>query len=238
MAVTFRQMLNRVLNNLGEPELPSTDTALSEAYHLLLRNIFNQVKEECEDSHNWRALRTTQAVTVASGGNSIVISNANERSRLVRVQDARLGGERALVFDVTTTGAEARVKEVDIAFLLMRRKQAPADTGQYAAYFAVDNRASDNVYLEVFPLSTAAQNYEVELFVPQARFEGTSSDIDTSITVPHMPIELGMTYFAMEERGEALGPQGLFTEQRYRTALQNAIARDSAEQGNYELVPV
>ena len=74
--------------------------------------------------------------------------------------------------------------------------------------------------------------------MPQARFEGTSTDIDTSITVPHMPIELGMTYFAMEERGESLGPNGMFTEKRWQTALMNAIARDNAEQGEYTLIPV
>ena len=74
--------------------------------------------------------------------------------------------------------------------------------------------------------------------VPQARLEGATGDIGTSISIPHMPVELGMTYFAMEERGEELGPNGLFTEKRYQTSLNNAIARDVAELGELNLVPV
>ena len=68
MAVTFRQMMNRVLNNLGESEIASSTAAISDTYLLLLRNILNQVKEEVEDAHNWRALRVRVTATVAANG--------------------------------------------------------------------------------------------------------------------------------------------------------------------------
>ncbi len=239
MAVTFRQMMNRVLNNLGEEEISSATTAIVQPYHLLLRNIFNQVKEEVEDAHNWRALRVRLTATVAANGETIALTSANERSRVMRVQVPLNGMERSLVFDITTTTSPVRIRERDLADLWLLRENDPDTETLTASYFAVDNTVADVVNLEVYPSATGtAQNYIVYMTVPQARFEGTSSDIGTSISIPHMPIELGMTYFAMEERGEELGPNGLFTEVRYRDAMGRAIARDAAESGDLNLVPV
>ena len=231
--------MNRVLNNLGEDEVASTVTALAEPYHLLIRNLLNQVKEEVEDAHNWRALRVRLTATVAANGETIALSNANERSRVIRVQEPLRGQEVALVFDITDTANPIRIPEMDLHELYLRREQDPDTETLTAAHFAVDNTVADVVNLEVYPSATgAAQNYAVYMTVPQARLEGTSSDIGTSISIPHMPVELGMTYFAMEERGEELGPNGLFTEKRFQTSLNNAIARDVAELGELNLVPV
>ena len=239
MAVTFRQMMNRVLNNLGEAEIADATASITDSYHILLRNIFNQVKEEVEDAHNWRALRVRLTATVAANGETIALTSANERSRVLRVQEPLYGMERALVFDITTTTNPVRIRERDLYDLYLLRESDPDTETLTASYFAIDNTVADVVNLEVYPSATGtAQNYAVYMAVPQARFEGTSGDIDNSISIPHMPIELGMTFFAMEERGEELGPNGLFTEARYADAMARAIARDVAESGDLNLVVV
>ena len=121
----------------------------------------------------------------------------------------------------------------------MLRENDPDTETLTASYFAIDNTVSDAVNLEVYPSATGtAQNYAIYMIVPQARIEGVAGDIGTSISIPNMPIELGMTYFAMLERGEELGANSLFSEARYQDALGRAIARDNAESGDMNLVPV
>ena len=240
-AATFRTMMNRVLNNLGEDEIAGATTAISEPYHLLLRNILNQVKEEVEDSHNWRALRVTATATIAASANSVVLtaSEVNERSRLVRIQEPLYGTELAVAYDITDTTNRIRIREIDLWQLLkMRRETSTNTTGSPAAYFAIDNTGADVMRLRVTPLASTAQDWQIDFITPQERLEGDTGDIDTNIEVHHMPIELGMTYFAMEERGEEMGPNGLFTEKRYVDALNRAVARDTAETGELNLVVV
>ena len=239
MAVTFRQLMNRVLNNLGESEIPSATTAISSNYHKLLRNILNQVKEEVEDAHTWRSLRSVETITIAAGANSAIITNGNERTRLVRLQEPQFGEERALVFDVTTATAPKRIREIDLNFLLYKREQdGDQSANDPASYFAVDQKTTGTLYMEVFPLSVLAQSMEATMIIPQARYEGDSGDIDTAIEIPTMPLEMGMTYFALLERGEELGPNSLFSRERFDDATDRAIARDAGESGDFNLVPV
>ena len=60
-----------------------------------------------------------------------------------------------------------------------------------------------------------------------------TADLDQVIKVPVRPIYVGAVWHAMEERGEELGTRGFFNEARFNEALSTAIARDSAEQGDY-----
>jgi hypothetical protein len=47
---------------------------------------------------------------------------------------------------------------------------------------------------------------------------------------------MGVTWYAMEERGEELGVNALFSEQRYANMLNAHVSRDLAEQGEAQLV--
>lgn len=239
MAVTFRQLLNRVLNNLGEDELSSSATAISSAYHKQLRNMFNHVKEEVENAHNWRALWSTETVTVTASSESAAITNANGRSRLVRVRDAENCELVPLVFDKTNASSPYRLYELDYSELLRRRATnttEPQSNGP--TYFALDNSSGDTLNLVVYPSSTVERTIEITLVIPQSRFEGDSGDIDTEIEVPSMPIELGVTWHAYEERGEELGPNSLFSQSAYLRSLTEHVSRDEAEQGSNDLVAI
>ncbi len=72
------------------------------------------------------------------------------------------------------------------------------------------------------------------LVVPQGRL--ADDDLDTEITIPTRALELGTLWWAFEERGEELGSGAVFSERKYRTALDDAIGIDQAAQGDLQLV--
>src|SRR6266404_6203370 len=99
MAMTFRQLLNSVLQTIGSPQVPATQTTVTDTYQLQVATFLNQIREEVEDAWNWRALwvtyninylqnNTTQAIV-----DSVTAAVPNTRSRTVRMEDKRVGKE-------------------------------------------------------------------------------------------------------------------------------------------------
>lgn len=233
---TYRQALNRVLEKLGEDTVLDAVSTLTEDYHILVGSFLNDVKEEIEDAHNWRALRQFINVTITADTSSATITGANERSRVVRIFQAEAGGSVPLVFDTTSASDVAPLTEIDLAELIYRDTVDPDGRGD-PVYFAVDNSSGDVLTLYVWPRPSSQRTIKVGLIVPQDIL--STSDLATTIKIPIRPLLTGVTWYCLEERGEELGVNGLFSEARFRDALNSAIARDSAEQGdNYELVPV
>lgn len=237
MATTFRQAINRVLRAISEDEVGDSVSVLTDSYHLLVATFVNQIREEVEDAHNWRKLRQTISVTVPAGSSTATITGTNERSRLYREYDQIAGVERPLVIDVTTAGAEHSLVEIDLARLLYLEQVSPVQNATYSTQFAIDDASGDTVDLRVYPVANVNRTYQVTMVVPQTRFND-STDLDTAILVPIRPVELGAIWYALEERGEELGVNAIFSEKKYRKALDDAISRDAAEQGGYNLVPV
>jgi hypothetical protein len=239
-------MLNRVLSNISEEELDSGETELTDTYHKLIRNFINTIKEEIEDSHNWSCMRRTCTSTV-TGGNGYssnfqyAAADIPSNSRLARMPIPTAGCYKNLMFDVTDSGDEYRMIEMDLKEIVDRLVLNDEQVAE-PAHFALDPSASA-VVARVHPIPVANRSLQGEFYVPQDSFVGDSNDIDTSINLPPGAIkalELGATWFALEERGEELGTNVSFAEQRYRTALDTAINRDDTEgSGNdYDLVPV
>lgn len=235
MATSYRKLLNNVLVALREDQIDSGTSTITDEYHLLLGLFVNQIKEICEDMHNWRALRASEDLTVTAGSTSGTFTNANERSRILRVQDEMVGEERALVFDVTDSTNPYRLHEIDMAELL-RRREGDTSTGGDPQYVAMDNTGENAMALQVFPTPTDTRTIRVYTINPQAELE--AGDLDTNIKIPSRPIEAGVIWYALEERGEELGVRGLFNEEVFNRILGAAVARDAAEQGEYQLVPV
>lgn len=236
MATTFRQLLNRALRLTGETEIQSAETEATNANHLLIAEMANEIKNEVEAAHNWRALRQTVTISFASV-NSATITEADERSRVVRVMDPLHGREVPLVWDVSDSSNPIQLWEVDLPELLRRREMDP-DTTNDPYCFALDNSAGDVLKMEVYPTPSDTRTIKAMLIIPQARLDaGDSTDIDTNIKVPTRPILLGLIRYIMEERGEELGINSQFSEEKEYKALQDAISLDQAEQGGYNLVP-
>ncbi len=240
MAVNYRQMLNRVLRTLGEDEIGSSVAELATDYNKLVGNFLNQIKEEIEDAHNWRSLRTVLSNVVLANTSSIALTGSNERSRLVRTLDTRFNrgfGAVPLVFDTTDNPDPAPLHELDISELLYREQLDPdLRASNDVSHFAIDDSTGDELLVRVWPTPATARTIVAHMVVPQARLGDT--DLDTNITIPTRALEVGTLWYALEERGEELGINALFSEERYNNALNDAIARDSAESGGMDLVIV
>jgi hypothetical protein len=234
---TFRQVMNRVLTNLTEDEISGSTTEITDTYGRLVRNFINHIKEEMEDAHQWRGLQTEIDVSVPASAESADVTGAGDRARLVRQFDSRYQGEIPMVFNVTDADDPFTMVELDLQELRRRRElDTTQNYPQESGFFAL-NLTSDGVQLEVYPTSSQAQTIRCFFVIPQDRFAADASDLDTEVTVPATPLELGATWYALEERGEELGVRSPFSQDRYRAALDAAISRDSAEQGeNIELV--
>ncbi len=235
MATTYRQLLNNVLVALGEDEISSSASTIMSKYHKLLGLFVNQIKEIVEEEHNWRALRSTITATVAASASSGTLTTANERSRLLRVYDEQRGEEVPLVFDITDTNNPTRLYEVDASELL-RRRRMDTSNGNDPQFFFIDNTGEDAMSIQVYPTPTDERTIEVTMIVPQDRLD--ADDLDVNIKIPSRPVEMGVIWYALEERGEELGTNGLFNEATFDRSLGAAVARDAAEQGDYQLVPV
>lgn len=236
MAVTLKQLLNRALRITGEDEISDSTTEVNDPNQLIVAEMANQIKEEVEAGHNWRALRQTVTVAMASV-NSAAITEADEKSRVVRIQEPMHGREVALVFDITDANSPSMLVEMDLPELIRRRTMNP-NTTQDPTYFALDNAAGDVLNIEVYPTPNTTRTIQLTLVIPQARLDAAdTTDLTTAIKVPVRPIELGLIRYILEERGEELGINSQFSEEKEGIALRDAISLDVAESGGINLVP-
>jgi hypothetical protein len=236
MAVTLRTLMDRILRPLGETEVGSAISSLSSAYHKLLLTFINQIKEEVEDAHQWRALRQLASCTITAGQYSGIITGANDRSRLLYVPSE--DGFVPLIFDVTNSTQPYNLPEQDLARWVYDLTLDPVTSvNAQPSYTALDNTSGDVLKLCVFPKATTDRNYKVGLVVPQTWLE--PSDLDVVIQIPTRPILQGALWYAFTERGEEQGQNGAFSEERYRQAVDDAISRDAAAQGDaIDMLPV
>ena len=235
MATTFLQLTNRVLQTIGEDEIDSTATEIVDPYQKLVATYVNQIKEEVEDAHNWRKLIQTVTVTILAGAETATITGTNERSRLYRDGSNYARGHVPLVTDVTTAGQEYALREGNLANMLNKGLRNTTQDSDFSTEFCIDDRSGDELDLRVYPPALTDRTYVVTLIVPQNRigFDETS----TVISIPTRPIELGAVWYCLEERGEELGVGAVFSEKKYRMALDDAITRDATESGqNTQLV--
>lgn len=250
---TLMTVLNRVLTSIREQPISPLVTTIIDPYQLVLLEFFNQVREEVEDAVNWRSLQQTFTVTVAANTSFANIVGSNERSRLVRVPISA-GGQGGggfspsvmpsdrvvpLVFDITTptTTGKFGLEEMPLATLQYKTVTTNAQTTANPIAFALgmgnpdDSEAgTSEVVLYVYPPPNVARTIQITLVVPELTYLPT--DVARNIYVPTLPIVHGLQWMAREERGEELGPQGIYTEERYRNILDDAVGRENQEQGN------
>jgi hypothetical protein len=241
MAMTFRQLLNSVLIDIGSATIPTSNTTITDTYQLQVAGFLNKIKEEVEDAWNWRALWVTYTFVYQPAvlSQPIIDMNTgatpNERCRTVRMTDKRVGREVALCFDITSFGIPFPMAEAPKAGLLYFNTVFNQVPVQYSTTFAVDNTGGSGVSLLVYPGANQARTVQITLCNPVPRIDptvaGSTGGLDTIISIPTQPIEYGTIWYALQERGEELGTSTIFTEERYRTALDDAIARDSEESG-------
>lgn len=171
---------------------------------------------------------------------SLTLAIPNARSRTVRMQDKRVGKEVALCFDVTSFGIPFPLEEMKKAQTYYFNTVLNQTPVAYSTGFTIDNTQGDQMNLLVYPPANANRIIQLTLCTPVPRIDptvaGSTGGLDTLITVPTQPIEYGTIWYALQERGEELGTSTVFTEERFRVALDDAIARDQDESGGIEMI--
>lgn len=190
--------------------------------------------------------------TFANFGNTQLIvdqvtgATPNSRSLLIRQQNPKFGREMGLVFDVTSFGIPFLMSEIPQADLVYYNTVLNQTPVTYSTNYAVQDLGNDTVNLLVYPGANANRTIRVTMKVPQPRINnqiGTATypwiaavGLDSPLLLPTRVIELGASWYALSERGEELGTSSLFSEERYRVALDAAVAVDQGEQGDLQLI--
>lgn len=238
---TYRQIINRVLVAVGQADdqVDSAAISLTDKYHIKVAQFVNDILEEVEGAAQWRVLRTRDTVTISADAVSGALTNSNERSRAFKVHDANRGELVPLVFDVTDGSAQRRLQEMDLAELIRRDQSASnATQGNGPVWYALSPTAS-GMDIFVYPRTSTAINIEADMVIPTSRLpHGTLAELSAVIQVPTLPVALGSTWWAQEDLGEELGPQGQRAEIRFRLELAGAVSLEHAQQGFDTLVPV
>lgn len=237
--MTLRELMNRVLRATGQAQIPCETTVLDEENHLLMLEFINQFKEEIE-GYNFRSLKQTH-LTIVPPSTGLAFVGAPDttvsgRSRLQRVHDARFGRLVPNVYDITDATKPFRLQEMDTPLIY---DQLSMDGGQTAAtpeHFSLDVNTAQLLVLRLYPVPNVQRTVGMTLFVPQRYLD--VGDLDTEIWVPTRALTIGAIWYVLQERGEELGQGSMFTEERYRKALDDEVATDVAEAGDLELVPV
>lgn len=186
------------------------------------------------------ATATQSVINTTAIIDSLTLAVPNARSRTVRMQDKRVGKEVALCFDVTSFGIPFPLEEMKKAQTYYFNTVLNQTPVAYSTGFTVDNTQGDQMNLLVYPPANANRIIQLTLCTPVPRIDptvaGSNGGLDTLITVPTQPIEYGTIWYALQERGEELGTSTVFTEERFRTALDDAISRDQDESGGIEMI--
>lgn len=236
--MTFMELINKVLTAIGQGDDPVT-AAVSDTYQLKVAQFVLDFLEEVEGAAQWRALRTRVSATITAGSNSIALSGVNRNTKLWYENNEHESRGDPLCFDVTSSSAQYPLRMMDLATLLyLDQENSNQAQSSQPSHFAIE-RTATGVTVYVSPRPSAERNIEIDLLVPQAPdLDATdSSDLATTIKVPVLPVQYGASWWAMEDRGEELGPRGDKAEKRYRDLLADAVATEQAEQGFDNLVP-
>jgi hypothetical protein len=232
------ELINKVLTAVGQGDSPVV-AAISDTYQLKVAQFVLDFLEEVEGAAPWRVLRSRVSATIAVNGNSIALTGVNRNTKLWYENDEYTQRADPLCFDVTNTSSQYALRLMDLATLLrMDQEASNVALNAQPSHFAIE-RTATGVTLFVHPRVSVECNVEIDLLVPQAPdLDATDlTDLNTAIKVPNLPVQYGASWWAMEDRGEELGPRGDKAEKRYRDLLADATATEIAEQGFDSLVP-
>ena len=223
-------LINSLLVRLRESTVA---TPTENSYSKLLAQFINDAKNDMEDTgHGWSAYITQVSDTILADGSTTTydITETNDRSYLMRY-----GGNQRLpmAFDATS-GENAQLYDIPYDKLIRDRDldpngvQAVDRPGEFAIVADADGRGWTIETRNPVTSGGTARTWETWWYIPQDDLSTTSdTDSSTEILLPRRPIELRALYYALEERGEVLGPRsGVNAWQRSELAIAAAIETD------------
>jgi hypothetical protein len=236
--MNYREIINRVCRVTGDELVECSATELTSDRHIQIGEFLNQVKDEIEGSHNWRALRSfVTVVPAADVGIGIFSENIPRNSRIIRIHDAHNGQLVPLAWDISVPAQPVPLREVDLSVVQYKLATAgPLQNtyGEPQIFSLSPTGATLTSY--TWPVCQTSRILYFGMTCPQAYLD--VDDVGQEVYIPARALLMGTIWYTLQERGEELGAGSMYTEERYRAALDADIAIDAAEQGEYELVPV
>lgn len=235
---TLLSIVNRVLVRLREDTVTATtDTD----YSVLVADFVADAIDEVAEAHQWESMRHKVIVdlvastdkydltrTVANGGgvrNSTDVAKADSELQWL---DSNMP-EIYLFDDDSDIDAEGFIW---VTREVMRRlkNQDRTDTNQdptYASVYAeTDSSGVPRLYLQVYPIPTAARVVEMSFWTKPDTLDTDNSDDAVTVRAPERPVMMLALMYALNERGEEIGEPGNLAERRYIDALGAAIEKD------------
>lgn len=230
-------VINSLLRRLRESTVA---TPTENSYSQLLAQFINDAIADMEDTgHNWSAYITQVTDTITADGSTTTfdITETNDRSYLLRYgANQRL----PMAFD-TTSGENAQLWDIPYDMLIRDRDLNPngQDAVDQPTTFAIvsdsDGRGFSLELANPVTSGGTARTWETWWYIPQTELSVTAdTDSGTNILLPRRPLELRALYYAMEERGEVIGPRsGSNAWQRSQDAIAAAIEIDQQVNKNW-----
>jgi hypothetical protein len=230
-------IINSILTRLRESTVA---TPTESGYSKLIAQFINDAKADMEDAgHNWSAYITQTADTILADGSTTTydITETNDRSYLLRYgANSRL----PMAFDATS-GENAQLWDVPYDKLIRDRdldQDGVAAVDQPTTFAIVADSDGRGWSIELAQPVTSggtARTWELWWYLPQDDLSTTTdADSSTEILLPRRPLELRALYYALEERGEVMGPRaGVNAWQRSELAVAAAIEIDQQVNKNW-----
>ena len=189
---------------------PSSVSASPES--LLIGELVNQAKHDCENAWPWLELRTVLGVVTVSGTVAYSLTDFGERYKIDRVY---CHTNKADIYQGNYVSFDERTA-------LQNVLSGWPDEWRVSG---VDSNGDPKIELHPTPDDT----YTVQVYATVAQ-AALSADSDV-LQIPSLPVVLGAYALAIKERGDNGGTTMDSAERAYRMALQDAIAQDNLAAG-------
>lgn len=199
-------MVNNLLRRLRETEVAQVSES---AYSKLIATYINDAIQDMEDTgHQWSAYITQVDDTILADGTlTYDITETNDRSYLMRLPTC---DSIPMAIDITTDEVQP-LQDVAYSELLRARNLSttPSQTKEFPRTFAIKSDSDGRGFsIELLWGADNARTWRTWWYVPQTELSTTdNTDASTEILLPRRPIELRALYYALEERGEVMGPR-------------------------------
>ncbi len=217
--MTYLELVNQVMRRVREAQVSTVDQT---EYSSLIASFINDARAQVQDAWEWSTLRTPVNINLVVGQYNYPTS-LNEGSVLMHEPECG----KPLAWDITSPNP-SQLFERSLDYV---EDQFYTDTTHpdiaIPTFFAVDNSAS-SPSIRLYEKPAEVRSWRFVFKQPQ---EDLEDDTDI-LLIPWRPVVLLAANWALNEKGEEIGTPGSVAEQRYLTALSDAIAIDSRKSLN------
>jgi len=203
--MTYLQIINAVLRRIRQ----RTVTVLTgDDYVLMIGDIVNDAKRQCEEAWAWNALRTAFSIATVSGTAEYSLTDAETRATILNV----------------TNDTDAFFLRKISPERYQSEQLSPAGNGSPYSYVVTGTDTNNDTKIALYPTPDAVYAVTVNTILRQADLSATT-DV---LSIPHTPVVHLATAMAARERGEVGGQTAIELFAMAKQSLGDAIALDSA----------